>query len=49
MYKKTALAQAVSLALAALALAQPAMAQDGATAPPSARRNHRFEHQARIG
>ena len=33
MYKKTALAQAVSLALAALALAQPAMAQDGATAP----------------
>ena len=33
MYKKTVLAQAVSLALAALALAQPAMAQDGATAP----------------
>jgi iron complex outermembrane receptor protein len=34
MYKKTAVAQAVSLALAAIALAQPAMAQEAVSAAP---------------
>ena len=34
MYKKTAVAQAVSLALAAIALAQPAMAQEAAPTAP---------------